>query len=416
MPEAGEKFSIEFTDEGADELVAKSQKLAKEMNSIAAATERINKAGKDSAASQNKYLAQIKAATDELKQIEKFAGNRSNQPFWSQAIQNQKRVIEGLRKADRAEEAKTFKMEQDHQKEKHKGERGIMFEQRAHVRWISRAMQAVGMGRFSPSGSVGASVLGAMEQAGVGSVNSATGKVGLAGGMALGGVAVAGGVMALGGLSARHILAKSPSHQMGMELADYVNPFEANEKTRGISKMLQTIRHNVTNQELKFTGMLNGIVNALAMFAHTAGPKAEMFALQRKQDNRSYQDWLKIDPNGTMSAADRREYERKEREQVQAKIDAGKEAGAGFATQPTVSEVRYAQGLTAPMMGAYRPQTDMAKMGMYASVTEAASVRGQFEYQRELLSVLMKMNGVLDELRHQAAAGAAGGGPSSLRR
>lgn len=356
MPDESEKFSIDFAETGADEVVTKSKKIASEMNAVAAAMRKINATRTEEGGELSPVRMRFHQESVKLeKELTELRKKRAQIGTTREDVARERQIKRELKNLEKQDLKELDREESQVRKAQAAQQRQVMGEQKAHVRWISRAMQAVGLGRFAPTGATGAAVLGAAQELGIPGVLTAAGGIGPVGWGALAAGAAVGAPIAAGVWANRRILGQNPAHKIGMGVAGYVNPFEAMQDTRIVSNVLQAGE-----------GFLTRVAGKLA--------------------------------RGTDRLL--------------------RTVGGGFADfdKPGIGEVLAVKQMTDPLVGASRATSDLSKMGLYASVGEMVATRGSMAWQQELIEVLKRVGGTLDSITRNTEDAKIGGGGRSMSR
>lgn len=433
MPESSENAYGLLFEADVSDFATKAQQVTEQMNKLADATERVQKAGKGGPASP--YVQQIKEAQRELAATEKIAGGSAGNPYWADAIRRQKAVVEDLRKKDRAEEEQKFKSEQEQDKRKESfrerltryraGLESTLFKkvekdrdatedkilkkqklrhdrEQNFVRGVSQVAGRMRQGlSYVGLGGVGQ----ALEHGAVSGASAAVaGGMGVSGGLALGGIGALGaaGVAGVGGLmwSARQGMHRNPALQSDIEMARYVNPVEAMEKTRTIAKLEAETERLKTRWYMKsaeWVGdvLLKGAVSGAKALGTSAGTKAMA-------------PWAQTMIESTQSPG-----QKATEKAVESAIDAW---AKGVKDDPTLGELRHwiSQGRGA--LGNTGPKSQWAQMGLYATSSEAMMVNRQDLTQVEMVSAMKDMTMAMKQLTEKGILADLGAGNSSLGR
>lgn len=416
MPD--ESFNFEFSADVQD-FASKSQQVTDSMNKIAQATEKVNDAGRSgSRTGGSPYARQINEAKRELAATQKMAGARYGDPYWSDVIRRQRAVVENLQKKDRAEEAKKYDQEQDLDKrretfrerltryraglestlfnrvnkDREKVEDTILSKQKvrharevAFVRGVAQAATRVqqglsyvglgGVGRLMGRGAVS----GASAAIGAGMGITGATALGAAGMIGAAGLA-AGGTMLWG---VRRALSKNPALPYDMEIAGYVNPAEAMNKTRTLSKAVTSWEGFKTKLSMGIAEKIDSLMTAVTATAFQLSTRS----IIKKTTG------LDIDLKKPMYAL--------------TKHAIG---------ESTPGELRYWMEQSRSALGPTGPSTDLGKMGLYATSSEAIRVNRQDITQTEMVNAMKDLTAKMSALAERGIFGDIGGAGKAFTR
>jgi len=431
MPEDEQSYKVRFQSDVQD-YVAKSDAVIRKTNEVSEALERMKstaQGGKGGLTSP--FRAQLAKEIRELETMQS-AG------FYSpQLIEKQQRKVAELRKKDRAYEERLYKEELNQEAEKHKkkqqSERDLEKEAKAwqayhknvrkeesdrakeheknlknRERQEKEYLQRIGgkiavfqamMNRIGLGGVGGAMGRGAMSIATIASALG-LGTVGVGLGLGVGAIGAAG--LSAGGMmlyGARQGLMRNPARQRELEMAQYVNPAVAMEKSRPLLKAEATweqfktktymwaadkvgdLAVNMVGGFMKTGAVLPGVMDKVAQ-ALTGG-------LYRPKDR-------------GLSVAG-----------VTAAVDMWKE---DIKNKPSIGELRYWMDNARGALGAQGPTNDMAKMGLYATSSEAIRINRQDITQTEMINAMKELTKKMSDLADKGLFGDIGGGGKPITR
>lgn len=405
MPDGGDQnvppIRIPFEEEGADETTAKVKRLIDVLTQLAGIYRKLaeeqkkrntqdksggvsdGKGGDQTFSKQRQYYQQrIRDLTEELADLRKSWKYRDPSAAELTRERTLKRQILRM----------TYLDQKQHDREMNAAEQDRISHMSRHVRVINRAMQMVGLGRFAPGGQVGSAILNGLQVAGAPGVAPAAGQIGAMGWAGIGAGALIGGTAAVAGLAIHSTLGKSPAHALNMQAAGWLSPFEANESTREVSKVMANISRMKTKGFTDIASTVNSGLIGLHKFMATSIP------------------WLNLQAAKMSHASPERIKE------LQGKYDESSKKATAETEAPTVGEVRYVQGLTGNMVDQFRPQSDMARMGLYASAAEGYAVGNQMEVWTKLVDAMQSAAATLKLIHEDQKAQAAAGGTTARVR
>jgi hypothetical protein len=426
MPEDEQSYNIRFQSDVQD-YVAKSDAVIRKTNEVSEAFERMKstaQGGKGGPTSP--FRAQL---TNEIRELETMQSAGFYSP---QLIEKQQRKVAELRKKDRAYEERLYKEELNQEAEKHKkkqqSERDLEKEAKAwqayhknvrkeesdrakeheknlknRERQEKEYLQRIGgkiavfqtmMTRIGLGGVGGAMGRGAMSIATIAS-GLGLGMVGAGIGAGIG--AIGAGGLAAGGMmlyGARQGLMRNPARQRELEMAQYVNPAEAMENTRPLLKAEAAWKkgmEDIYQWSAKKVGDIGVKVIETGMKGYTLGlevknrlgslisgkPTADFRATGFKMA----EDWAK---------------------EVKEK--------------PSIGELRYWMDNAKGALGAQGPTNDMAKMGLYATSSEAIRINRQDITQTEMINAMKELTKKMSDLADKGLFGDIGGGGKPITR
>lgn len=250
--------------------------------------------------------------------------------------------------------------------------------------------------------------LGGMGSAmGRGAMNLATlattlglGTVGVGLGLGIG--AIGAGGLAAGGMmlyGARQGLMRNPARQRELEMAQYVNPAEAMEKTRPLLKAEATWEQFKTKTYMWAANKVGDLaVNMAGGFMKTA---AVLPGVMDKVAQALTGGLYRPKDRGLSVAG------------VTAAVDMWKE---DIKDKPSIGELRVWMDNARGALGAQGPTGDMAKMGLYATSSEAIRINRQDITQTEMINAMKELTKKMSDLADKGLFGDIGGGGKPITR
>ncbi len=250
--------------------------------------------------------------------------------------------------------------------------------------------------------------LGGMGSAmGRGAMNLATlattlglGTVGVGLGLGIG--AIGAGGLAAGGMmlyGARQGLMRNPARQRELEMAQYVNPAEAMEKTRPLLKAEATWEQFKTKTYMWAANKVGDLaVNMAGGFMKTA---AVLPGVMDKVAQTLTGGLYRPKDRGLSVAG------------VTAAVDMWKE---DIKDKPSIGELRVWMDNARGALGAQGPTGDMAKMGLYATSSEAIRINRQDITQTEMINAMKELTKKMSDLADKGLFGDIGGGGKPITR
>lgn len=388
MPEGSDNpnISIKFTPDGADEVIQKARSIKREVEGIAdAAAKAAQPGGVGGKRPQAELSPERLAIAREMDAITKRFGEfreiKKLHLFTKEHAREEARLKKDYRRLEKDDLRQMDKETALAAKEKHRLDRDEarrageeesrrMSEQRTHVQWVTRALQAIGLGKYAPGGSVGSLVLGALGPAAAGGISGLSA-------LAIGGLGAAAAIGVPLGFAAwgvNRTLGKNPAYGLGVEAAGYLNPFEAAEHTREAVRLAERWERFKTQTGLNIAKDVN---DAAIFMKRLHAASAELMKTGS--------------PEKSINAAD----------EVAKSSDV-----------PTVGEMRMRYEMSRPMMAGLAPASDMARMGIYARATEGEAMRSGRVWQQELIDALQRFSSSSEQRLRTAQAG--GSTPAAL--
>lgn len=382
-----EPVVLDFRESGADEVITKTQTLVAWFDKL---IERIRglskeaKASKEAVSGNGSLLEQLRKDLEDLKRS--YEGRTPTEEEGKRRIglYRQIRQLEVQESGNDGRRGAASVLKEM----KEAGQEGSrqMESQKGHVAWIVRMLESAGLGHLSRWASAGAA--GASRLVGMLGMGTLSGVGTMLGGV--GGFAATAAITA-GSMGLNRLLGASPAHAQNMEIAGYINPFEANYGSRVTSKMMAEFARLKRNALAAAGESADSFFGNIGVGMSTAWPTMKLWGAKASG---SFDDQI---PG------------------IRAEIDEALRKGKKLKEDPTVGEVRWLQQITGSSMHDYRPQSDMARMGLYASTSEALAVRSQFTAQQEMITVLKEAAGLLKALQQNYRDEQAKGGGTFKR-
>ena len=387
-----EPVVLDFREDGADEVIHKAQTLVGWFDKLIDRMLGLGKAAKAARETVGGGGGSSPAGGSLLDTLrQQMADLTKSYEGRTPTVEEGRRRVDLYKQIRQLETAEKMKENQDARsrlREFAAGERARETEQKAHVSWVVRTLDSAGLGGLVRSAGAARGVAG--------SLASAIGMDSMAGlAKGIGGVVgfAGAGLITMGAMGTRRALGASPAHAMNMDIAGYINPFEANDSSRGASKILAAMKR-FGNRSLMFAAeQVNYIGSGASLYYEGLLPWMNLQA-------------AKANPSSTPESIAR----------LQAELDKAMKKARKFTEEPTVGEVRWLQSITGSSVQDYKPQSDFARMGLYASRGEGEAVRGQIAVQTELIDVLKKNAHLLSELSKAWRDEQAGAGGKGLKR
>jgi hypothetical protein len=426
MPEEDQSYNIRFQSDVQD-YVAKSDAVIRKTNEVSEALERMKstaQGGKGGPTSP--FRAQL---TNEIREL----NTMQSAGFYSpQLIEKQQRKVDELRKKDRAYEERLYKEELNQEAEKHKkkqqAERDLEKEAKAwqtyhknvrkeesdrakeheknlknRERQEKEYLQRIGgkiavfqtmMNRIGLGGMGGAMGRGAMNLATL-ATTLGLGTVGVGLGLGIG--AIGAGGLAAGGMmlyGARQGLMRNPARQRELEMAQYVNPAKAMENTRPLLKAEAAWKRGMEDI-YQWSAKTVGDIGVKAV---VTGMKGYTLGLEAKNRLRSL---ISGKPTADFIATG---------------FKTAEDWAKDVKETPSIGELRVWMDNERGALGAQGPTGDMAKMGLYATSSEAIRINRQDITQTEMINAMKELTKKMSDLADKGLFGDIGGGGKPITR
>lgn len=409
-------ITVEFTADVSD-FASKTRQVVDELNKVDDAVKSVNVSGAAGGAGGSPYTRQLVEATRELKALKGQAGRFAGHPYWSEAIKKQQAAVDDLRKRDRAAEEAIWKEEQKREAAKLAFANKIAQQKAVTQRNLSQGMVAaqqalhqkaiaqqqlqnqrnlaalqrygaaataiqVGLARVGLGG-VGAAAGGAMRSGAAAAAGAGMGMLGMGAGAAVGLIGgVAGGSLMLGGSLIRRSLAKNPALPYDMEMAGYVNPAEAMQRTRSVSKIKAAAEEVMTKTSMTFTEKAGDAFLKVGSLLYSAFNKDTAKLLLRPPVSTLSSASLWIDAWNAFSE----------------NMNLSKAVLQEFANKPTTGELRYWMDQSRQALGPGGPQTERGRMGLYSTATEAVMVNRRDITETEMITAMRNLTAQLAKM------------------